>query len=98
MFHLSTIYNSVQTSKKATHFHYKDKFVNVIKEIIVIYTEKRRRGSSVHTVSDYGLGDGVIVARSSAKDFFPLASASKPALRPTQPPVQWVPRVLSPRV
>jgi hypothetical protein len=29
-----------------------------------------------------------------AKDF-PLASVSRPALRPTQPPVQWVPAVLS---
>jgi hypothetical protein len=27
---------------------------------------------------------------------FPLASLSRPALRPTQPPVQWVPGVLSP--
>jgi hypothetical protein len=28
--------------------------------------------------------------------FFPIASLSKPALGPTQPPVQWVPGVLSP--
>jgi hypothetical protein len=27
---------------------------------------------------------------------FPLASVSRPALGPTQPPVQWVPVVLSP--
>jgi hypothetical protein len=27
---------------------------------------------------------------------FPLASVSRPALRPTQPPVQWVQGVLSP--
>jgi hypothetical protein len=26
---------------------------------------------------------------------FPLTSVSRPALRPTQPPVQWVPGVLS---
>jgi hypothetical protein len=32
------------------------------------------------------------------KDFFPLASVSRPALRPTQPPVQWVLGVLSPRL
>jgi hypothetical protein len=29
---------------------------------------------------------------------FPLASVSRPALGPTQPPVQWVPRVLSPGI
>jgi hypothetical protein len=29
---------------------------------------------------------------------FPLTSASKPALGPTQPPLQWVPGALSPGV
>jgi hypothetical protein len=52
------------------------------------------RGSSVSIVSDYGLGDrGSIPGR--GKKIFPLASVSRPALRPTQPPVQWVPGVLS---
>jgi hypothetical protein len=48
-------------------------------------------------VSDYGLDDRAIGVRSpaEAKDF-PLASVSRPALGPTQPPVQWIPVVLSP--
>jgi hypothetical protein len=29
------------------------------------------------------------------KGFFSLASVSTPALKPTQPPIQWVPGVLS---
>jgi hypothetical protein len=32
------------------------------------------------------------------QSIFPLASVSRPALRPTQPPIQWVPGVLSPGV
>jgi hypothetical protein len=47
------------------------------------------RGSSVSVVSGYGPGDwGSIPGRS--KRIFPLASVSRPALGPTQPPVQWV--------
>jgi hypothetical protein len=52
-------------------------------------------GSSVGTVSDYRLDDrGSIPGR--GKGFFPLTSVSRPALRPTQPPVQWVPGVSFP--
>jgi hypothetical protein len=37
--------------------------------------------------------------RSSAQvRIFPPASVSRPALRPTQPPIQWVPGALSPGV
>jgi hypothetical protein len=48
-------------------------------------------------VSDYGLDDRAIGVRSpaGAKDF---SSLSRPALGPTQTPVQWVPGVLSPGV
>jgi hypothetical protein len=50
-------------------------------------------------VSDYGLDDRAIGVRSPAGAMdFPLTSVSRLALRPTQPPVQWVPGVLSPGV
>jgi hypothetical protein len=57
-----------------------------------------RRGSrvsSVSIVSDYGLDDRAIGVRSPAGA---LTSVSRPALGPTQPPVKWVPGVLSPGV
>jgi hypothetical protein len=57
------------------------------------------RGSSVSIVSGYGLDDRAIEVRSPAgARIFPIASVSRPALEPTQPPVQWVPGVLSPGV
>jgi hypothetical protein len=50
------------------------------------------RVSSGSIVSDYGLDDRVIGFRSPAgQRIFPIASLSRPALGPTQPPVQWVP-------
>jgi hypothetical protein len=52
----------------------------------------RELGSSVIIVSDYGLDDRAIVVRSRQRQrIFPLTSVSRPALRPNQPPVQWVP-------
>jgi hypothetical protein len=63
--------------------------------VLFYYGITKSFGSSVSIVSDYRLEDrDSILARD--KGFFPLASVSRPALRPTQPPVQWVPGVLSP--
>jgi hypothetical protein len=68
--------------------------------MVGLYATPLRRdvepGSSVSTVSDYGL-DG----RGSIPDgdgIFPVTSASRPALGPTQPPIQFVPGALSPGV
>jgi hypothetical protein len=48
------------------------------------------RGSSVSIVSDYGQSG---FDTRQGQRIFPLASVSRPALGPTQPPVQWVPGV-----
>jgi hypothetical protein len=65
-----------------------------------LYPSSRSRGGSLGIVFDYGLDDQAIEVRSpeEAKRIFPPASVSRPALEPTQLPVQWVPEVLSPRV
>jgi hypothetical protein len=47
-------------------------------------------------VSGYGLDDRAIEVRSPAGAKAFSASVSRPALWPTQPPVQWVLGVLSP--
>jgi hypothetical protein len=49
-------------------------------------------------VSGYRQDERAIEVRSSAEArvFFSETSVSRPALGPTQPPVQWVTRVLSP--
>jgi hypothetical protein len=44
-------------------------------------------------VSDYRLDDRGSIP--GGKGFFALTSVSKPAPRPTQTPIQWVPGVLS---
>jgi hypothetical protein len=47
-------------------------------------------------VSDYGVDDRAIGVQSLAGvKIFPLSSVSRPDLGLTQPPVQWVPGVLS---
>jgi hypothetical protein len=51
------------------------------------------RVSSGSIVSDYGRSG---FDPQQGQRIFPLSSASRPVLGPTQPPVQWVPGVLSP--
>jgi hypothetical protein len=57
----------------------------------------RSRGSLVSIVPNYGLDDRGSIPEQRQKIFL-LASASRPAMRPTHPPVQRVPGVLSPGV
>jgi hypothetical protein len=50
--------------------------------------------SSVGIATSYGLDDlGSIPGR---EEMFPFSTSSRPALGPTQPPIQWVPEALSP--
>jgi hypothetical protein len=49
-------------------------------------------------VSDYGLDDRAIEVRSPTGADFLIAPASKPALGPSQPRIQWIPGALSPGV
>jgi hypothetical protein len=63
------------------------------------YYLKRSRVSSGSIVSDYGLDDQAIgFDPRRGQRIIPLTSVSRPALGPTQPPLQWVPGVLSPGV
>jgi hypothetical protein len=70
-------------------------YSNINFNIILLSTHRRSRGSSVSIVTDYGLDDRGFDPRQRQRIFL-LAPASRPALVPTQPPVQWVPGVLSP--
>jgi hypothetical protein len=65
----------------------------------VIFKTYEYKGSSGSIVSDYGLDDRVSRFDSrQGQRIFLLAPASRPALRLIQPPIQWVPGVLSPGV
>jgi hypothetical protein len=62
------------------------------------YHTPRISGSSVSTVSDYGLDDQNLISGRSKRFMYPLASVPRPTLRPTQPTIQWVPGDHSPGV
>jgi hypothetical protein len=60
----------------------------------------RSRDSAVGIATGYGLDDrgvGIRVPMGGSKNFY-FSMSSTPALGPTQPPMQWVPGALSPRV
>jgi hypothetical protein len=68
---------------------------------IFVYLKLRSQDSVVSIVTGYGLNDrGVrVLSPGRVKNFvFSTASRSRPALGPTQPPMQWVLRALYPRV
>jgi hypothetical protein len=78
-------------------FSYKQTHINTYPQFQLHIQDRVQPGSSVSIVPDYGLdGWGSIPGR--CRGFFPLISASRPALGPTQPPIQWLSGALSPAV
>jgi hypothetical protein len=77
--------------KITARFKYEGKFVNVFKLYIInlymVGGVKVGPGSSVGIATDYGLNDPGIESRLGCE----FSHTSRPALRTTQPPVQWVP-------
>jgi hypothetical protein len=63
----------------------------------LLYNLFTDRNSVVGIPMDYGL-KGQESIRGKVKSFFLLFTASRPALGPAQPPIQWVPGALSSRV
>jgi hypothetical protein len=55
----------------------------------------RSRDSSVGIATGYGLDDRGVGARVPVGSNFIFSTSSRPALRFTQPPIQWVPGALS---
>jgi hypothetical protein len=66
---------------------------------IILPSNDRSKDSSVGIAASYGLDErGVGVRRSGRAKNFLFFTSSRPALRPTQRPIVWVPGALSPGV
>jgi hypothetical protein len=81
----------------------KERKFNTLSHVIAIEinvsTTTNSRDSSVGIATDYGLDDGGNRSSSPGKvKNFLFSKSSRPALGSTQPPIQWVPRGLSPGV
>jgi hypothetical protein len=76
------------------------KFVDFIRSLqlpLESFFDMVYRYSSVSIVTRLWAGQSEFDSRQGLGIFL-FATASRPALRSTQPPIQWVPRVLSPGV
>jgi hypothetical protein len=63
-----------------------------------IHTVAGSRGSSVGIATGYGLDDRGVGVRVLVGSRILFSTSSGQALGPTQPPIQWVPGVLSPAI
>jgi hypothetical protein len=61
---------------------------------VFVLTQNRSRDASVGIAVGYGLDDDGFESRQGLGIFL-FTTASRPALRPTQPPIRWVPGALS---
>jgi hypothetical protein len=83
-FSTSRLSNTNTTACMQMHIH---KQTQKISAFVIHSAVASGPGSSVGIVTDYGL-DGLGIESRWERDF---SHTSRPALRPTQPPVQWIP-------